>query len=138
MKPQVRPWEQPLREDKAPTKKQRQLAMAVEQAGESIVITDVDGLITYVNPAFEGTTGYRREEVLGQNPRMLKSGAHNRAFYEDMWQHLSRGQTWRGRLINKRKDGTLYRESATQYQFWRDVLMVYIGFRVEDLVRRFR
>ncbi len=46
MKPQVRPWEQPLREDKAPTKKQRQLAMAVEQAGESIVITDVDGLIT--------------------------------------------------------------------------------------------
>jgi len=87
--------------------------MAVEQAGESIVITNPDGLITYVNPAFEATTGYRREEVLGQNPRVLKSGAHNRAFYEDMWQQLARGQTWRGRLINKKKDGTLYHEEAS-------------------------
>src|SRR5437879_2061980 len=113
MQPHLRPWEQLPQEDQALTKKQRQLAMAVEQAGESIVITDVNGIITYVNPAFEATTGYCRGEILGQNPRILKSGAHNRAFYEDMWQLLARGQTWRGHLINKRKDGTLYSEEAS-------------------------
>jgi PAS domain S-box-containing protein len=89
-----------------------QLAMAVEQAGESIVITDADGLITYVNPAFQRITGYTLNELLGQHPRILKSGAHNQSFYEAMWATLKRGETWRGRFINKRKDGTLYHEEA--------------------------
>ncbi len=93
--------------------RQPQLAMAVEQAGESIVITDVSGQITYVNPAFERTTGYTRQEVLGRNPRILKSGAQTGIFYEQLWQALVRGETWRGRFINKRKDGTLYHEEAS-------------------------
>jgi two-component system, cell cycle sensor histidine kinase and response regulator CckA len=87
--------------------------MAVEQAGESIVITDAEGLITYVNPAFERITGYTLDELLGQHPRILKSGAHNRSFYEALWATLRRGATWRGRFINKRKDGTLYHEEAS-------------------------
>ena len=90
-----------------------QLAMAVEQAAESIVITDADGLITYVNPAFERTTGYTLEELLGQHPRLLKSGAHNQSFYQAMWAALKRRETWRGRFINKRKDGTLFHEEAS-------------------------
>jgi len=113
MQPKSSPWGQLREAGETLVEKQRQLAMAVEQAGESIVVTDAEGHIVYVNPAFESTTGYRRAEAVGQNPRILKSGAHNGAFYEDMWQELTRGQTWRGRLINKRKDGTLYHEEAS-------------------------
>ena len=88
------------------------LAMAVEQAGESIVVTDTDGTIRYVNPAFERVSGYRREEVLGKNPRVLKSGRQSEAFYRELWDGLSRGQTWRGYFVNRRKDGTLFEEEA--------------------------
>src|ERR1700741_210687 len=90
-----------------------QLAMAVEQAGESIIMTNSDGLITYVNPAFERITGYTLGELIGQSPRILQSGAHNQSFYENMWATLNRGETWKGRFINKRKDGTLYHEEAS-------------------------
>lgn len=113
MHPQSLPPGQPPELWHDPGTRQRQLEMAVEQAGESIVITDAHGLITYVNPAFERTTGYARNEVLGKNPRILKSGAHNRVFYEKLWQTLARGETWRGRFVNKRKDGTLYHEEAS-------------------------
>jgi len=88
------------------------LAMAVEQAGESIVVTDTDGAIRYVNPAFERVTGYRREEVLGKNPRVLKSGRHTEAFYRELWDVLTRGETWRGYFANRRKDGTIFEEEA--------------------------
>ncbi|HEX9191616.1 MAG TPA: PAS domain S-box protein, partial [Candidatus Deferrimicrobiaceae bacterium] len=88
------------------------LAMAVEQAGESIVVTDTDGAIRYVNPAFERVTGYRREEVLGKNPRVLKSGRQPEAFYRELWDVLTRGRTWRGYFVNRRKDGTLFEEEA--------------------------
>ncbi len=91
----------------------RQLAMAVEQAGESIIVTDAEGVITYVNPAFEHISGYTSDELLGQHPRILKSGAHNQTFYEALWATLKRGETWRGRFINKRKDGALFHEEAT-------------------------
>jgi len=89
------------------------LAMAVHQAAESIMITDDDGTIQDVNPAFEKTSGYSREEAVGQNPRMLKSGKQDAAFYQRMWTLLTDGQVWRGRLTNKRKDGTLYDEEVT-------------------------
>ncbi len=89
------------------------LALAVEQAAETIVITDTDGTIVYANPAFERTTGYTRKEALGQNPRLLKSGRQDAAFYRQMWDVLQRGDVWRGRFTNKRKDGTLYEEEAT-------------------------
>ena len=89
------------------------LTMAVEQAAESIIITDAKGTIIYVNPAFEQITGYSREKVLGQNPRILKSGRHSGEFYEDLWKTLSAGKVWSGDIINKRQDGTLWQEETT-------------------------
>ena len=86
------------------------LISAVEQAHEAIIITDAAGTILFVNPAFEKLTGYSREEALGRNPRILKSGAHGEEFYRDMWATLLRGEVWTGRLINQRKDGSKYRE----------------------------
>lgn len=90
----------------------RQLFRAVDQSHSSIVITDLNGNIEYVNPAFCQTTGYSQEEALGANPRILKSGQHPPEFYRQMWDILSRGEVWAGELINKKKDGTLYWESA--------------------------
>jgi PAS domain S-box-containing protein len=89
------------------------LAAAVEQVAESIVITDADGTIVYVNPAFEQTTGYTRAEALGQNPRLLKSGTQDAGFYREMWDALKRGEVWHGHFVNKRKDGTIFEEDAT-------------------------
>ena len=89
------------------------LATAVDQAAEGIVITDAVGLILYVNPAFERTSGYPRSEVIGQNPRLLKSGKQEPAFYERMWSVLTQGRVWSGHLINRRKDGSIFEEEAT-------------------------
>ena len=89
------------------------LVTAVEQAAEAIIITDPEGTILYANPAFTTTTGYSREEAIGQNPRILKSGKHDAGFYQQMWAVLSKGEVWSGRLTNKRKDGTLFDEQAT-------------------------
>ncbi len=89
------------------------LATAVEQAAEAVVITDAEGRIEYANPAFERITGYTRTEFLGQNPRMLRSGRHDAAFYRDLWDTIRAGETWTGRFVNRRKDGTLYQEDAT-------------------------
>jgi two-component system, cell cycle sensor histidine kinase and response regulator CckA len=89
------------------------LAMAVEQAAETIVITDVDGTILYANPAFTRITGYTCEEAVGQNPRILKSDKQDEEFYRGMWSTLTAGKVWSGHLINKRKDGSLYEEDAT-------------------------
>ena len=89
------------------------LIHAIEQAGEVIVITATDGSIQYVNPAFEKITGYSREEVLGQNPRILKSGQHDDDFYAQLWNTISTGMTWSGRLVNRSKGGALYTEEAT-------------------------
>jgi PAS domain S-box-containing protein len=89
------------------------LATAIEQAAETIVITDTRGIIQYANPAFESITGYTVEEALGQSPSLLKSGSHDEAFYRSLWERLSQGETWKGRFINKRKDGELFEEEAT-------------------------
>ncbi|MGC8635213.1 MAG: EAL domain-containing protein [Candidatus Limnocylindrales bacterium] len=90
----------------------RRLATAIEQSVESVVITDADGRITYVNPAFERSSGYAAAEALGQNPRLLASGRQTRAFYVAMWQALTEGRPWAGDLVNRRKDGSLYTEAA--------------------------
>jgi len=99
-------------ERKQAEEERERLLSAIEQTGDSIVITDRDGTIEYVNPAFETITGYTRFEVLGKNPRILKSDEHDDAFYQAMWQTLAGGRVWQGRLINKRKDGAFYVEDA--------------------------
>ncbi len=86
------------------------LATAVEQAAEAIVITDAGGTISYVNPAFEKITGYARDEVIGQNARMLRSGKHDAAFYRHLWETIARGEVWTSRIFNKKKNGALYEE----------------------------
>ncbi|MEA2029975.1 MAG: PAS domain S-box protein, partial [candidate division Zixibacteria bacterium] len=93
--------------------KLRRLSTAIEQSPETVVITDTEATIQYVNPAFETITGYSMEEALGSNPRILQSGEHNAAFYEALWKTLTNGEVWHGEFVNKRKDGSLYQEDAT-------------------------
>ena len=89
------------------------LVSAIEQAGESILITDPSGKILYANPSFTETTGYSLEEALGQTPALLGNGTHAESFYLDLWSRIKRGEIWRGRFTNKKKDGTLYEETAS-------------------------
>ncbi|MDH5510887.1 MAG: PAS domain S-box protein [Nitrospinota bacterium] len=89
------------------------LEKAIEQAGEAVVITGTDGSIQYVNPAFETTTGYSRSEVIGKNPRILKSGAHDSGFYKGIWDTLTSGGVWMGVITNRKKDGSVYYDQAT-------------------------
>ena len=91
----------------------RLLAQAVEQAAESVVITDTRPAILYVNPAFTRATGYSREEVIGKNPSLLKSGRHDARFYALLWAELGARRTWSGRMNNRRKDGTFYEEESS-------------------------
>jgi len=88
------------------------LATVVEQAVESIIITDINGTIQYVNPAFKTVTGYDSYEAIGKNPDILKSGKHNKAFYQDLWTTILKGKKWQGIIINKRKSGQIYYEKA--------------------------
>jgi PAS domain S-box-containing protein len=111
--PGIQVWARDVSERKRSQEAQRRLATAVEQAAEAVVITDVSGTIEYVNPAFERISGYKREEVIGQNPKLLSSGEHDRLFYERLWNTINKGDVWVGRFINKRKDGSLYHEDST-------------------------
>ena len=88
----------------------RQRSLALEQSPDSVVITNLAAEIEYVNEAFVRTSGYQREEVLGQNPRILKSGKTPRKNYEELWAALSNGKMWQGEFHNRRKDGTEYVE----------------------------
>ena len=89
------------------------LAMVVEQTAEGVIITDMEGRMTYVNPAFEKMSGYAREEALGHNPHLLKSGKVAPEIYAQMWRNLRAGESWHGELVNKRKDGAFYEVEAT-------------------------
>ncbi len=90
----------------------RKLRTAIEQSPATVVITDIAGTIQYVNPAFTSTTGYTAEEVLGGNPRILKSGEKSQQHYAAMWNQLLKGEPWAGTFQNKRKDGSLFWEDA--------------------------
>jgi len=91
----------------------RILLTAIEQAPASIVVTDLKGNIKFVNRGFVELTGYTKDEALGNNPRLLKSGLHDHAFHQNLWQTLNAGETWYGEFINKKKDGTIFYEKAT-------------------------
>ncbi|WP_018879035.1 diguanylate cyclase [Thioalkalivibrio sp. ALE9] len=85
----------------------RLLSTALEVSADPVLITDPEGTITYVNAAFEEQTGYSRNEALGQNPRILKSGQQDADFYREMWDTLKRGDAFRGEFVNRRRDGSL-------------------------------
>lgn len=86
----------------------KRLAAAVAQTAESVVITDAEGAIIYVNPAFEKMTGFPAQEAIGKSPNILKSGQHDRAFYKNLWDTIKGSSVWSGHLINRRKDGELF------------------------------
>jgi PAS domain S-box-containing protein len=90
----------------------RRVMHAIEQASEGIVITDRAGTILYANPSVSRQSGYAQKEILDATPRIFKSGAHDQAFYQNLWQTILAGETWRGVITNRRKDGTLYQVSA--------------------------
>lgn len=92
---------------------QEQLFLAVQQAAETIVITDAQEHILYVNPAFETITGYSKEEVIGLRPNILNSGKVQNSQYQEMWQTLLKGKRWKGIFINKKKSGALFHEEAS-------------------------
>ena len=97
-----------LRELKKKDSDIRLLINALEQAGDAVIITDPDGTMVYVNAAFTKITGYSKTEALGQNPRILKSGNQGNHFYRLLWETITSGQKWKGKLINKSKAGKTY------------------------------
>ncbi len=91
----------------------KKLTVALEQSPASVIITDKDGIIEYVNPMHTEVTGYTFDESLGKNPRFLSSGEQSLEFYEDVWETICRKEIWHGEFINKRKDGEFYWEEAS-------------------------
>jgi len=91
----------------------RRLSEAVERTADSVFITDVKGTIEYVNAAFETTTGYSRKESLGQTPRILKSGLHDKAYYDALWAKIRSGDVHTGTVVNRKKNGELYYAEQT-------------------------
>lgn len=86
-------------------------SMALASAANAVVITDSAGIISWVNPAFYKMTGYALDEVIGQTPRILKSGRHGGAFYRHLWERIGAGHTWHGEFTNRHKDGNFYQGS---------------------------
>ncbi len=101
-----------ITERKNEERERARLAMAIEQAADSILITDTEGTIQYLNPAFERITGYSAKEVIGKNPRIFKSGRQDNSLYQQLWQTINKGEVWNGHFINKKKDGMFYETDA--------------------------
>jgi PAS domain S-box-containing protein len=114
------------------------LTAAVEQAADGVVITDPEGVIQYVNPAFTALTGYTREEAVGREPQMLRSGQDPEAVYEDLWNTIRSGRVWHGELTSRRKDGALYREEmqVTPVEDSHGATVSYIAIRRDVTARR--
>lgn len=93
---------------KALEEERSRLTTAINQSAEAIVIMDLEGYIQYVNPAFSSVTGYEPQEAVGQNLAIIKSGKHDDMFYSNIWKTIESGESWNGRIINKRKDGVFY------------------------------
>ena len=91
----------------------RLLAAALQEAGNAVVLTDNQGAILWVNRAFTHMTGYAGDEVIGRNPRILRSGEQDTAFYRLLWNTITAGEVWHGEIVNRKKDGSLYPEEMT-------------------------
>lgn len=102
-----------LTEESIARKKTEIFDKAINQSSSCVLITDKNGTIEYVNTAFTRITGYSKEEAIGQNPRILKSGMIEEQTYKDLWSTILSGKSWSGELINKRKTGEIYWEKAT-------------------------
>ena len=117
----------------------QKLSTAIEQSPVSVVLTDIKGNIEYVNPHFSKVTGYSREEALGQNPRVLKSGDQEPELYKKLWETITKGNVWHGEFHNKKKDGTLFWEDATIGPIMNDqnVITNYLAVK-EDITEKKR
>lgn len=104
---------QDITERKVAEEKMRKLSGAIQQIADSVMITDLDGKIEYVNSAFEHMTGYCQEEVLGENPRILKSDKQSDVFYQRLWKTINRGEIFADVIINRKKNGQFYYEEKT-------------------------
>lgn len=100
-------------EHKAAEETMRKLSGALQQSADAVMITDCDGVIQYVNTAFEQITGFPGDEAINQTPRILKSGEHDTAYFEHLWNTVSGGEVFRDVMVNRRRDGTLYYEDKT-------------------------
>ncbi len=112
-KPAVQVVVRDISERKRAEQVERRLVTAIDQATEGVLITDNEGTIEYVNPGLEKISGYTRDELIGQTPRIFKSGSHDELFYRQLWDSIKGGKTWTGQFINRRKDGKLYHEEAS-------------------------
>ena len=101
-------WQRCLGEEE-----RRKLWRAIEYSPASVVVTDINGTIEYVNPKFSEVTGYTAEEAIGQNPRVLKTGKQPREFYDELWRTILAGETWKGEFCNRKRSGELYWEQAS-------------------------
>ena len=113
---------------------------AVEEAGHAVIITDREGVIEYVNPAFEAMSGYSSADAIGQTPRILKSGKHPDAFYSELWETITAGDIWRTELQNRAKDGSLFYVDQTISSVANDAGTIthFIGIESEITDRRLR
>jgi len=111
----------------------RVMSLAIENTQASVVITNIDAEVTYINPFFEKVTGYSKDEIIGRNPKILQSGRQGAEFYTKMWATLVRGDTWRGELLNTRKNKELYWENAiiSPVKNEQGAIINYIGIKDE-------
>lgn len=115
----------------------QKLYTAIEQSPASVVITDLDACIEYINPKFTEITGYHAAEIIGQNPRILQSELMPKELYLSIWENITNGFPWRGELLNKRKDGQLYWEEAhiTPIKDHQGIITHYIGVKTDITAR---
>ena len=116
----------------------RVLSSVIEQSPAAVLITDAEGVIQYVNPMFETTTGYSSAELTGKKPGILKSGVHPPEFYEEMWSTITSGRPWRADICNRKKNGELYWElkNISPIKDSSGKITHYVGIQVEDTERK--
>ncbi len=119
-------------------KELRVLSKAIEQSDETILITDAEGVIVYVNNAVRALTGYHPKEIIGKTPRIFKSGQMSDDFYRDFWATITSGKTWEGEFLNRRKDGKLYWEKAivTPVRNERGEIVNFIAVKEDNSIKK--